>query len=113
MKPIAEINEAAFEVEVLNAAEIVVVNFYAPWSYHSKAFAPVLEDVAASFGQLAKFVKVDADKNAGLGNWYDIRSLPTLLFFRNGQIVTKIIGATSKESILAKFESLVLSPVQL
>src|ERR1700722_5815834 len=104
MKTITEINESEFEQEVLNAGSLVVGNFYAPWSRHSQAFTPVLEQVAAATS--AKFVKVNASKNTDLCGWYGVDSLPTLLFFRDGIIAARIVGETSSEAILAKLESL-------
>jgi thioredoxin 1 len=64
-----------------------------------------MEEVATTCPEMVKVVKVNADNNPDLGLWYEIQSVPTLLFFANGALRAKIIGTTTKEAILAKLES--------
>jgi len=106
MKPILEINEPAFELEVLKAEQPVLVNFWADWSQPCRRLGSVLEEVAAGCNGRAKIVKVNADDNPNLGLSYWIQSIPTLLYFINGEERARIVGTASKEAILAKLESL-------
>ena len=107
MKPILEINERDFEKEVLKSTQPVLVNFWADWSKPCRILGPVLEEVAATCNGRAKVVRVNADDNPMLGMSYWIQSIPTLLYFINGEERGKIVGTASKEAILAKLESLI------
>ena len=100
MRPILEINEPDFEVEVLKSKQPVLVNFWADWSQPCRRLKPVLEEVAAACNGIAKVVKVNADDNPQLGMSYWIQSIPTLLCFVNGDVRARIVGTTSKEAIL-------------
>jgi thioredoxin 1 len=106
MKTILEINEPDFEMEVLKSRQPVLVNFWADWSQPCRRLGPVLEEVAAACKGRAKVVKVNADDNPNLGLSYWIQSIPTLLFFINGEARARIVGAASKEAILAKLKLL-------
>jgi thioredoxin 1 len=106
MKPILEINEPDFEREVLQSRQPVLVNFWAAWSRPCQILGPVLAEVAAGCDGRAKVVKVNADDHPGLGITYWIQSIPTLLFFINGDVRGRIVGTASKEAILAQLESL-------
>ena len=101
MKPILEINEPDFEMEVLSSKQPVLVNFWADWSQPCRRLGPVLEEVAAACNGIAKVVKVNADDNPRLGMSYWIQSIPTLLCFVNGDVRARIVGTTSKEAILS------------
>ncbi|MGO8764477.1 MAG: thioredoxin family protein [Limisphaerales bacterium] len=107
MKPILEINEPDFEMEVLKSGQPVLVNFWTEWSQPCRRLGPVLEEVAAGCKGKAKVVKVNADANPQLGMSYWIQSIPTLLYFINGAERARIVGTASKEAILAKLESLI------
>lgn len=106
MKPIREINEPDFEMEVLNSKQIVLVNFWAAWSQPCRVLGSVLDQVAAGCNGSAKVVKVNVDHNPDLGMWYGIQAVPTLLCFINGKVGAKIVGTASKEAIFAKLGSL-------
>ena len=101
MKPILEISEPDFEMEVLKSKQPVLVNFWADWSQPCRRLGPVLEEVAAACNGIAKVVKVNADDNPRLGMSYWIQSIPTLLCFVNGDVRARIVGTTSKEAILS------------
>jgi thioredoxin 1 len=106
IKTILEINEPEFEREVLKSGQPVLVNFWAAWSLPCGMLGPVLEEVAAACVGSAKVVRVNADDNPDLGMWYEIRSIPSLLYFINGEVRARIVGTASKEAILAKLGSL-------
>ncbi len=107
MKPILEISEPDFYKEVLKSEQPVLVNFWAAWSQPCRVLESVLEEVAAGCDGKAKIVKVNADDNPNLGLSYWIQSIPTLLYFINGEERGKIVGTASKKAILAKLESLI------
>lgn len=106
MKTIPEINEPDFELEVLRSAQPVLVNFSTCRSQTCRKFGPVLEEVAAEYQGRVKVLEVNVDANPGLGLWYGIQSIPTLLWFINGEVRAKIVGIASKHAIFAKLKSL-------
>jgi len=106
MKMIPEINEPDFELEVLRSAQPVLVNFSTAKSQTCRKFGPVLEEVAAEYQGRVKVLKVNVDANPFLGFWYGIHSIPTLLWFINGEVRAKIVGTASKEAIFTKLKSL-------
>lgn len=76
--------------------KVVVVDFWAQWCGPCKAFGPIFEEVAKEKDGLVKFVKVDVDKNSKVAALYNIRSIPTVLFIKDGQVVKTRIGAMPK-----------------
>lgn len=106
MKSISEINEPEFEAEVLRSEHPVIVNFWASWSQPCRRVGSVLDEFAAECNERVKLVKVNVEDNPDLGMWYGIQSIPTLLYFIDGNVRAKIVGTVSKEAILAKLRSL-------
>ncbi len=102
---IAEIGEANFEAQVLKSKQPVLVAFGAPWSRPCHVLDAVLEEVAAACAPNARVVRVNADDTPDLGVWYDIQSIPTLLYFVDGTLRARVIGTASKEAILAKLRT--------
>ena len=99
-KQIVEIDEVNFEVEVLQSNQPVLVAFFAPWSRACQMVSPVLDEVATACAGAVKVVKVNADNNPDLGLWYEIQSIPALLYFVGGSLRGKIIGTVTREAIL-------------
>jgi len=87
--------------EILSTEKPVLVDFWAEWCGPCKLIGPVVEELAKDYDGKAVIAKVDVDNNPGVSAQYGIRSIPTLLIFKNGAIVDKQIGAVPK-SILAK-----------
>ena len=108
MKPTIEINEANFESEVLQSDKPVLVDFWAEWCGPCKMLAPVLDEIAAERPDI-KIAKVNVDENPALAARYDIRSIPTLLYFAAGEVKDKTVGVAGKRQILAKLEKLDVS----
>lgn len=96
-----------FESEVLKSDVPVLVDFFAEWCGPCKMIAPSLEDLSREMEGKAKVVKIDIDQANDIVATYGIRSVPTLMFFKNGEIVDKIIGAVPKETMEAKINGMI------
>lgn len=106
-KPIREVGESSFEAEVLRSEVPVLVAFGAPWSVPCQRLESVLEEVMPACAGRVKVVKVNADDHPGLGLWYEVRSIPTLLYFLDGALRFRTVGTVSKEAILTQLRLLV------
>src|SRR5688572_16180867 len=109
MKATIQITEGNFETEVLNSIEPVIVDFYADWCGPCKMIAPLLDEIARELQGKVKVAKVNVDEESALAQRYNVQSLPTLLYFQNGEVVNQLIGASSKKVILGKLESAALA----
>lgn len=101
-----EIKESNFETEVIGSPVPVLVDFWATWCGPCKMISPIVDQVATEMAGVAKVGKVNVDDNAAIATRYNIRSIPTLLFFKNGELVDTIVGATSKDNIIAHLKAL-------
>jgi len=101
MKPI-EITDANFQKEVLESSVPVLVDFRAVWCGPCKMIAPVVEEIAGEYDGRLKVGKVDVDNNPEVPLKYGIRSIPTLMIFKGGNVVEQIIGAVPKRNLLDK-----------
>jgi thioredoxin 1 len=99
-----EVGGDDFQAKVLGSKQPVLVVFWAPWSRPCQVLGSVLDDVAIACGGTATVVKVNADDNPDLSLWYDIQSIPTVLYFVSGGLRAKLVGTASKEAILAKLQ---------
>jgi thioredoxin 1 len=95
-----------FDSEVFQSKIPVLVAFSAHWSRPCQILAPVLEEIAAERSVHLKVATVNADDNPDLSVWFDVRLIPTLLFFGSGTVRAKIVGTATKEAILAKLDSM-------
>jgi len=96
------LNDANFQQEVLNSDRPVLVDFWAEWCAPCKLIEPLVDELANEYKDKLKVGKVDVDSNPQISMQYGIRSIPTLLIFKNGQAVDQIIGAVPKNTILQK-----------
>jgi thioredoxin 1 len=103
---VQEINESEFEAQVLNATQPVLVGFLTGWSKPCQLIGPVLDEVAGACNGTANVFKVNVDDNPDLGTMYSVQSIPTLIFFLNGVVRSKIVGMVSTKAVLAKLNSL-------
>ncbi|MBF1075529.1 MAG: thioredoxin [Prevotellaceae bacterium] len=85
--------------------KLLVVDFFATWCGPCKKLSPTLDEVSEEFGDRVNIVKVDVDESEDLAMTYGIRSVPTVLFFKNGQQVDKFVGALPKSEIVSKIEN--------
>jgi thioredoxin 1 len=99
-----------FEDEVLNAEEPVLVDFWATWCGPCRQIAPIIEDLADEFEGRAKVGKVDVDDNPQTAQEYGVRSIPTLLFFKDGEVQETLVGASGKKALKEKLEALAPQP---
>jgi thioredoxin 1 len=90
----------------LDGDKLVVVDFWAPWCGPCRAIAPVFEELAEAYGTQAVIGKCNVDENTDLPATYGIRNIPTILFFKNGEVVDKQVGATTKVVLADKIKAL-------
>ena len=109
MRPTIEINEANFEVEVLKATQPVLVDFWAKWCGPCKMLAPVLDQIASDQAGRAKVAKVNVDENPALAERFGIQSIPTLLYFTDGEVRYRTVGVTGQKAIVAQLEELAVA----
>lgn len=100
-----QINESNFDSEVLASPVPVLVDFWATWCGPCKMISPIVDQIAKEVAGSAKVVKIDVDANAALATRFGVRSIPTLLFIKNGAVVDTVVGATSKDNILARLRA--------
>lgn len=99
-----EINDASFEQEVLNSSNVTIVDFWAPWCGPCRKLGPVLDEVAAEMSDKIKVVKLNTDENLKTAKEYSISGLPTILVFKNGQAVERMVGLMQKSALISNIE---------
>jgi thioredoxin 1 len=103
-EPIAEVGEAGFRADVLKSKLPVLVEFWAPWSKPCQILGAVLDEIVNLCAESVRIVRVNADDNPDLSMSYEIESIPTLLYFVDGALRTRVVGTVSKEAILSKLQ---------
>jgi thioredoxin len=93
------INDSSFEKEVLQSEKTVLVDFWAEWCPPCRMIAPTVDAIAEQYAESVNVVKVNVDDNPATSGQYGIRGIPTLVFFRDGQEVERIVGVTSRDAI--------------
>lgn len=100
------LTEQNFQSEVLESSKVVLVDFWASWCAPCRMIAPVIEELAADFHGHAKVTKLDVDRNPGLVERFGIRSIPTLLYFKDGEVVDQVVGVVPKRVLADRLNAL-------
>lgn len=101
-----ELNDANFDEIVLKSEKPVMVDFWAEWCGPCRMVSPIVSEIANEYKEKAVIGKLDVDSNPGVSAKYGIRSIPTILFFKNGELADKQVGAVPKSNLVSKLEAL-------
>ena len=99
------VKQDQFDTKVIQSPSPVVADFYATWCGPCKILSPMLDQLAASFTNRIQFVKINLDEAPALSQRYDIEAIPTLLFFKHGQVVDRIVGLPAEDDLKSHLES--------
>lgn len=96
---VLELNDSNFDEEVLKSDQPVLVDFWAEWCMPCRMLAPLIDEIAADYQGKVKVGKVDVDANSDISVKYELSAIPTVLLFKNGEIIDKFIGMPPKEQM--------------
>ena len=100
------VSDAEFEEKVLKSATPVVVDFWAPWCGPCRMVAPVLDELASTYGEKLVIAKVNTDENPQWAMKFGVQGIPTMLFVKDGELVDRMVGAAPKPSIQQRVDNL-------
>ncbi len=103
---VVSLTSASWDSEVLQSKGVVVVDFWAAWCGPCRMVAPTIEELAKEYAGKIKVGKLNTDENSDIASKYKIMSIPTIMFFKDGQKVDQIVGAVPKQQIKSKIDSL-------
>lgn len=104
MSNVIAVTDADFETEVEKHDGLTIVDFWATWCGPCRMIAPILDQLATEYSGKVRVAKLDVDANIKTGSRFNVRSIPTLLFFKGGKVVDQIIGAVPKTHIESKLQ---------
>ncbi len=97
------VTDGDFAAQVEQAPGLTVVDFWAAWCGPCRMIAPILDQLSVEYAGKVKVTKLDVDSNQATSTKFNVRSIPTLLFFKDGQLVDQVVGAVPKAALVAKF----------
>ncbi|HAL71790.1 MAG TPA: thioredoxin [Verrucomicrobiales bacterium] len=103
---VINLNESNFQTEISSSTVPVIVDFWAEWCGPCRMLTPILEQLAAEKGAAVKVTKVNVDENPNLAAQYGVRSIPMLLFIKNGEVKDTVVGVQSKDALSRKLDAL-------
>jgi thioredoxin 1 len=104
MANLTEVTEKNFDTEVLQAAQLVLVDFWAPWCAPCRMIAPVMEELALENAGTLKVVKISIDESPKLAAGYGVSSIPTVMIFKDGEVVDRFVGVQPKVRLQGAIE---------
>jgi len=104
MSTAVQVTDASFKQDVLESKVPVLVDFWAPWCGPCRMVAPVVDEIAQQYEGQVKVVKLNTDENPNVASQYGIRSIPTLMIFKDGQRVDMVVGAVPKTTLANTLE---------
>ncbi len=99
-----EVSDDNFATEIEQTAGLAVVDFWATWCAPCRMIAPIVEQLATEYAGKAKVAKLDVDHNQKTAARFNVRSIPTILFFKDGKLVDQVVGAVPRPQLEAKFK---------
>ena len=105
-----KVEDATWDADVMKASELVMVDFWAVWCGPCQMVAPIVEELAKEYAGKVKVRKLNTDENPEVAGRYQVMSIPTILFFKNGQVVEKLVGARPKRQFKEMIDSLLAQP---
>jgi thioredoxin 1 len=96
-----------FQSEIEQAPGLAIVDFWATWCYPCRAVAPIVEQLASDYEGRVKVAKLDVDSNQRTATRFNVRSIPTILFFKDGQVVDTVVGAVPRPQLEGKIQALI------
>ena len=100
------VSEDSFDIAVLKSPVPVLVDFWATWCGPCKMISPILDEIAKEQAGKVRIAKIDVDQNPALASRFNIRGIPTMLLFQNGEVKETIVGLTGKQNIVNKLDAL-------